>query len=193
MNKIFGISLAAVLTAVPVVANAANGEVIPGDPGATVANASLASSAAGYSLAVEDGKEDMMVTAGYVKGAYNAAIKAINRVSHDTATALDSKQDTITNLSTIESGAADGAAAAAAIGSMTALQGGETLVEAINAVKATADSALTSASLEEYTTASEVTTAINSATASGSITVLTTWNSTAEETVPVNGTVRAAE
>ena len=66
MNKIFGISLAAILTAVPVVANAANGEVIPGDPGATAENAPLASSAAGYSLAVEDGKEDMMVTAGYV-------------------------------------------------------------------------------------------------------------------------------
>lgn len=193
MNKIFGISLAAVLTAVPVVANAANGEVIPGDPGATVENASLASSVAGYSLAVEDGKEDMMVTAGYVKGAYNATIKAINRVSYDTATALDSKQDTISDLTEIRNNAAAAAAAASAIGSMTALQGGETLVEAINAVKATADSALTSASLEEYTTASDVATAINSAKASGSITVLTTWNSTAEETVPVNGTVSAAE
>ncbi len=192
MNKIFGISLAAILTAVPVVANAANGEVIPGDPGATAENAPLASSAAGYSLAVEDGKEDMMVTAGYVKGAYNAAIKAINRVSYDTATALDSKQDTISDLTEIRNNAAAGSAAADAIGSTASLNG-KTLVEAINAVKATADAALTSASLEEYTTASEVATAINSAKASGSITVLTTWNSTAEETVPVNGTVSAAE
>ena len=113
-------------------------------------------------------------------------------MSYDTATALDSKQDTISDLTEIRNNAAAGSAAADAIGSTASLNG-KTLVEAINAVKATADAALTSASLEEYTTASEVATAINSAKASGSITVLTTWNSTAEETVPVNGTVSAAE
>lgn len=185
MKKLFGISLAAILAAVPMMAKAVDGEPVPGDPGEA--------GVAGYTLAVQDSTKDgKLATAGYVKGAYNATIKAINELSSATSDALDLKQDTISDISTIRSNATAGADAADAIGNMEQLEGGETLVAAINAAKATADSALTSADLSNYATSQAVKTAINSATTSGSFDVITTWGTDTEGKVTVNGTVSAA-
>lgn len=57
-----------------------------------------------YQLAQSSGNDGKVATAGYVKGAYNAAIKAVNKVA-------DMKQDTISDLATIRSGASAGATA----------------------------------------------------------------------------------
>lgn len=158
MKKLFGISLFAILAVVPLMASAADGDPVAGDPGQTATTAVQAEKPAGYSLAVQDSTKDgKMATAGYVKGAYNATIKAINRLAGDTANALNSKQDTISDIDDIRNDAAAGASAAENIGTMSALKGGETLVEAINAVKSTADAALTSAVLEDYITVDDLT------------------------------------
>ena len=149
----------------------------------------------GYPLAqantLKDGK---MATAGYVKGAYNAAIKAVNRVSADTATALSGKQDTISDLSDIRSGAEAGTSAVTAIGDMTELEveDADTLVEAINAIKTATDSALTASSLEDYATTDDVADAINSATASTTVGVVTTWGTDAESEIVLTGSVAVA-
>ncbi len=81
MNKVLKISLVAVLAAMPLMANA---DPVPGDPGATVSleTAPKAANAPGYALKQADPTNDGKVaTAGYVKGAYNAAIKAVNKVA----------------------------------------------------------------------------------------------------------------
>ena len=81
MKKILGISLVAVLTAMPLIAGAA---VDTADPGATNANAPEATAAPKYSLVQANSTNDgKFATAGYVKGAYNAAIKAVNKTAVD--------------------------------------------------------------------------------------------------------------
>ena len=103
MKKALGISLIAVLTALPVMAfadaqstkqeceavygvwhdDAPEGQkcslVTDADPGATNANAPAAANAPKYSLKAAASTDKNVATAGYVKGAYNATIKAINR------------------------------------------------------------------------------------------------------------------
>lgn len=77
MKKLIGTSLVAVLTALPLMAGAT---VTDTDPGATNSNAPVASNAPKYSLKAANAENDGKVaSAGYVKGAYNAAIKAINK------------------------------------------------------------------------------------------------------------------
>ena len=97
MKKLLGISLIAILAVSPMMASAADpaptpvaGEPTHADP------ATNASAAPGYALKMSASTDNNMASAGYVKGAYNAAIKAINKVASDTTTALGSKQDTIT-------------------------------------------------------------------------------------------------
>jgi len=78
MKKILGISLVAMLAVSPMMAMAA---AVPGDPGATVEeNAPIAEYEPKYGLAEAADSDGAMATAGYVKGAYNASIKAINAV-----------------------------------------------------------------------------------------------------------------
>ncbi|MBR3148315.1 MAG: hypothetical protein IKF41_03165 [Alphaproteobacteria bacterium] len=88
MKKILGISLVAVLTAMPLIAGAA---VDTADPGATVStNAPVAQNAPKYGLAPADATNDgKFATAGYVKGAYNAAIKAVNKTFDDAKSYAD--------------------------------------------------------------------------------------------------------
>ena len=253
MKKILGISLIAMLAALPTMANAADGEPVAGDPGQTAQSPIEATYAAGYTLALQDAaKDSKMATAGYVKGAYNAAIKAINRVAAD-------KQDVITDLATIKSNAAAGAGAAEKIGTGDLATSATTLIGAINELKSSAltsasldsyvtstslenagyitsaaledyaktsdlDSYVTSTSLENagyitsaaledyaktsdldsyvtstaltnagYATTQAVKTAIDNATTSVSVEVLTTWGTDAESTVVISGTVSAAE
>lgn len=92
MKKLLGISLVAVLTATPLMAHAvADGQPVPGDPGQTVTDATAAANATAsnppkYGLVPADSTKDGKVaTAGYVKGAYNAAIKAVNAVAENAA------------------------------------------------------------------------------------------------------------
>ena len=88
MKKILGISLVAVLTAMPLMAGAA---VDTADPGATVStNAPVAQNAPKYGLAPASATNDgKFATAGYVKGAYNAAIKAVNKTFDDAKSYAD--------------------------------------------------------------------------------------------------------
>ena len=80
MKKLLGISLVAVLAATPLMAFAAAGD-IDKDPGATVSeNAPVAANGPKYGLATSDATDANAASAGYVKGAYNAAIRAINSV-----------------------------------------------------------------------------------------------------------------
>lgn len=91
MKKILGISLIAVLAVSPMMANAA---VVPGDPVSNTlleANSNVAANAAPkYNQIAENAVFDKnLATAGYVKGAYNAAIKGIN-AEHSRATGVES-------------------------------------------------------------------------------------------------------
>ena len=86
MKKLLNISVIATLAVLPLVANAAVGDIVSGDP-ATATSASqtaeavTASTAPKYALAKEGANDGNLATAGYVKGAYNATMKAINKVS----------------------------------------------------------------------------------------------------------------
>lgn len=107
MKKLLGISMIAVLAVSPMMAGAA---VVAGDPVSytTQPTGNDKSAVLGgsplYQLAQSSGNDGKVATAGYVKGAYNAAIKAVNKVA-------DMKQDTISDLATIRSGASAGATA----------------------------------------------------------------------------------
>ena len=97
MKKLFSISIIAILAMSPIMAHAEDDPVeestpvaVAGDPGATVADAPVAEHDPKYGLKEANAEVDNnLATAGYVKGAYNATIKAINK--------LDSiKQDKLT-------------------------------------------------------------------------------------------------
>lgn len=51
------------------------------DPGATTSTAPVAASAPKYALKSAHTNDSNVASAGYVKGAYNAAIKAVNKVA----------------------------------------------------------------------------------------------------------------
>ena len=65
---------------------AANATPVAGEP-AHADPATAASAAPGYALVESESNDGNLATAGYVKGAYNAAIKAVNRVHEEVATA----------------------------------------------------------------------------------------------------------
>ena len=81
MKKILNISVIAALAILPMAARAEVGDVIDVNDPAHDDNAAAAQTLPKYALAVEAANDDKVVTASYVKGAYNAAIKAINAVS----------------------------------------------------------------------------------------------------------------
>lgn len=99
MKKFLNISVIAALAILPMAANAAVGEIVPGAPTnitkvpeAQKAVQTAANVTAGdgpkYALALEGANDGNVATAGYVKGAYNAAIRAINKVSETASGAL---------------------------------------------------------------------------------------------------------
>ena len=99
MKKVLNISVIAALAILPMAANADVGEIVPGAP-TNIANVPVEQAAvqtaqnvtAGdgpkYALALEGANDGNVATAGYVKGAYNAAIRAINKVSETASGAL---------------------------------------------------------------------------------------------------------
>lgn len=99
MKKVLNISVIAALAILPMAANAAVGEIVPGAPTnitkvpeGQVAIQTEQNVTAGdgpkYALALEGENDGNVATAGYVKGAYNAAIRAINKVSETASGAL---------------------------------------------------------------------------------------------------------
>lgn len=86
MKRILGISLVSVMMAMPMMANAAP---VAGDPGATTAGAPTATSAPKYALKEAAASDGNVASAAYVKGAYNALIKGINK-TQDEVTTLNS-------------------------------------------------------------------------------------------------------
>lgn len=99
MKKLLSISVIAALAVLPMAANAATGEIVAGNPTnitnvpqeqAAVQTEQNVTAADGpkYALALEGANDGNVATAGYVKGAYNAAIKAINKVSETASNAL---------------------------------------------------------------------------------------------------------
>ena len=102
MKKLLSISVIAALAALPMAANATVGEIVSvSDP---TSNATLqtpqannnitAQSAPKYALATEGANDGNLATAGYVKGAYNATMKAINKVSETAGSALQAEDIT---------------------------------------------------------------------------------------------------
>ena len=87
MKKFLNISVIAALAILPLAANAA---VPNSDPGDTTADAPVAQNAPKYALAASTANDDVVATAGYVKGAYNAAIKAVNKVADMATNATNS-------------------------------------------------------------------------------------------------------
>ena len=98
MKKLLNISVIAALAILPLAANAANGDIITVTDPATAASAEQTANAVTsgtspkYALAVEAANDDKVATASYVKGAYNAAIKAINKVSETADSAVKGVQ-----------------------------------------------------------------------------------------------------
>jgi hypothetical protein len=97
MKKLLNISVIAALAILPAAANAATGEIVSVTGPATAAsksqadNAVTATAAPKYALAVEAATDATNVaTASYVKGAYNEAMKAINKVSETAGSAVQS-------------------------------------------------------------------------------------------------------
>ena len=95
MKKLFKVSLGSILAALPMMASAAvTGNEAPTTAADQTSTAILASSAPKYNTKdISEADRTRTVTAGYVKGAYNASIKAINKV----AQVADSKQAILTS------------------------------------------------------------------------------------------------
>ena len=108
MKKSFRISLVALLATVPMMAMAAD-PVYPATAEPTSdSNAPVASGNPKYALATANSATDgNAASAGYVKGAYNAAIKAINKV-HEEAVAAQSTAGNALVKSDIATGSANG-------------------------------------------------------------------------------------
>ena len=79
------------------VANAAVGDVVSVNDPAHADPATAATTNPGYALATEASNDGNLATASYVKGAYNAAIKAINKVAATAGSAVQSVTEGSTN------------------------------------------------------------------------------------------------
>lgn len=172
MKKIFGISLIGILAAMPMMAGA---DPVAGDPGTTTSDAVAASSAPKYALAEANASLDGKVaTAGYVKGAYNAAIKGINKVQEE----IDTANTNLTNANTALTNAQN---------SLTTDYATKT------GVAATVNSATTSGSF----TGASVSGSFSDATVSGTVTgtatgtipAIVTWGTDAEGTAPATASL----
>lgn len=147
MKKLLNISVIAALAILPMAANAATGEVVSvADPAHSEASGITASTSPKYALAVEAETDSTNVaTASYVKGAYNQAMKAINKVSETASNAADKD---LSNLSATGTGVITTAitnnAAGATYSNTTSGLTATTLQGAIDEVAGTAGSAVQS-------------------------------------------------
>ena len=101
MKKLLNISVIAALAVLPMAANAA---VTDAEPAHDNGTAQVATADPAYALVAAESNDGNLATAGYVKGAYNATIKAINKLDATKQDALTSEQLTaISNVSTLSS------------------------------------------------------------------------------------------
>jgi hypothetical protein len=141
MKKLVGISLIALLAVGPLAANAEVGDVISVSDPAHDNNATAATTLPGYALVTEGANDGKVATAGYVKGAYNAAMKAINKVATTAGNAAD--QD-LSNISATGEGVIKDLAAGGAYDNTDSGLSATTIQDAIDEVAATADTAVQS-------------------------------------------------
>ena len=103
IKKIRGLSVFCILAILPMVGYAATGDIIDvADPEtAAAAGQSSATVTADtypkYALATATDNDTSLASTAYVKGAYNAAIKAVNKLQ-------DIKQDKLSSVNIVESG-----------------------------------------------------------------------------------------
>ncbi|MBR0212221.1 MAG: hypothetical protein IJQ55_01315 [Alphaproteobacteria bacterium] len=225
MKKLLSISVIAALAALPMAANATVGEIVSvSDP---TSNASLqtpqannditAQSAPKYALATEGANDDNLATAGYVKGAYNATMKAINKVSDElsdsenisydntdsglTATDVQAAIDEIAGtagsaVQSVVEGSTNGTVSVD--GTDIAVHGLGTAAYtaasdyATAAQGAKADTALQAADLANYATHDGVENTIETATYTVSVPTLTAWGNDSSVGTAANVTVTAA-
>jgi hypothetical protein len=176
MKKIFGISLIGILAAMPMFANAAT--VAEADPGETTPSAAVASHAPKYALEQADSTVDgYVVTAGYVKGAYNAAIKGVNYVQSEIESAnsaLTSANNELTNVQNTL--AADYATQSGVVATVKSATTTGTFSSAT--VSGTFDSAAITGSV--------------TGSAIGTIPAMKTWGSSTVETAPATAALSGA-
>ena len=179
MKKLLGVFLVGILTALPMVAGA-NKELNPVtdvDPGATTPSAQAASATPKYALKNSAGTDTNVATAGYVKGAYNAAIKGVNALQGEIDQINSDLEDLAGDLSDVQT-------------SLTNDYATKT------GVAATVNSATTSGSFTGATVSGNFTNAAISGTvsgnASGTIPAMTTWGSDTPGTADATATLSNA-
>ena len=150
MKKLVGISLIALLAVGPLAANAAVGDVVASSVEPAHADpATVATNNPGYALVTEGANDSNVATAGYVKGAYNAAMKAINKVATTAGNAAD--QD-LSNISATGEGVIKALAAGGAYDNTDSGLSATTIQDAIDEVATTAANALTASDIAEGST-----------------------------------------
>ena len=205
MKKILGVSLVAVLAVLPVVSFAAP---VPGNPGPSLTDADAAAVATAYTgpkypLKEADALRDSHVaTAGYVKGAYNASIKAVNKV-YDVANSAVSQITALgSSINDVDGRVNDNSDAIAVLNGDENTPG--SVQKQIKDAIADVDTAGVVGRVDTLeddvdvlieTTATQdgVTETINNSTATGTIMALSDWtNESAETEVTVNSTLSGA-
>ena len=196
MKKLLNISVIAALAILPFAANAAVS--IDKDPGATNANGPVATNGPKYSLAATAGTDETNVaTASYVKGAYNAAIKAINKVATTADSAVKGVQVNGADL-TLTNGVANVTVAEGATNGTVAVNGTDVAVHGLGtaaytsadayataAQGAKADTALQAADLADYATHDGVENTIETATITATVPTVTEWGTETTSTASV--------
>ena len=141
MKKLLNISVIAALAVLPLAANAGVGDVISVTDPAHDANAAAAQTAPKYALAVEAATDTTNVaTASYVKGAYNAAMKAINKVSETAGSAIQTVKVNGTALTPTD-GAVNVTVAEGATNGTVAVNGADVAVHGLGSAAYTASTA----------------------------------------------------
>ena len=204
MRKFLNISVIAAVAILPMAANAATGDIVSvSDPATYTGNANVtASTAPKYALAVEAATDTTNVaTASYVKGAYNAAMKAINKVSETASSAVQSVDAGTANGTISVDGGADvtvyddtalaGRVTAneTKIGNTPLTTTATTLTGAIEEVKS---NALTSSSLTDYAKKSGVTQTITNSTITGTVPTVIAWGAETTSTAAVTASITGA-
>ena len=107
-------------------------DVTSTDPGTTNASGPEAANPPKYSLAAAGANDDThMATAGYVKGAYNAAIKAVNKVAATAGTAVQGVKVNGSELSKDANGKVDVLVAEGATNGTVAVNGTDVAVHGL--------------------------------------------------------------
>ena len=171
MKKLLVISLFAVLVVSPMMAGA---EVVEGDPGATSSVVPAASAPPKYALKNSAATDTNVATAGYVKGAYNAAIKGVNALQGEIDQINSDLEDLSGDLSDVQT-------------SLTNDYATKT------GVAATVNAATTSGSFNNATVSGSFSNATVSGTIStgvtGTMPAMTTWGSDTPGTAPASASL----